>query len=227
MLSFGVDAAVVAAVTGLLTVALIRKLAVEMPRRIYDEMLVMSEQFIESHQEDVRFAMGWGWSLVGAALTALIAYLTLTMGSVGPAAYAYIFLSAAVVLLLVINVKHQLLPDLLVFPLLWSGLLFHAWHETAVQSYVYGAAAGYLVPFLFYFVFKLATGKNVLGYGDLKMFAALGAWFGIEFVPSIFAIFVAYMLLIAGVLINRRAPVGTGPVYLAAVLIFHFHGRLI
>ena len=75
-----------------------------------------------------------------------------------------------------------LLPDDITLPLLWAGLLASAlgWIDVPLYASVLGAAAGYLSLWLVYWGFKLITGKEGMGYGDFKLFAALGAWFGWE-----------------------------------------------
>jgi leader peptidase (prepilin peptidase)/N-methyltransferase len=72
-----------------------------------------------------------------------------------------------------------LLPDALTLPLLWAGLIA-AWMRWTVplSDAVIGAAAGYLILWSVYWAFKLATGKEGMGYGDFKLLAALGAWLG-------------------------------------------------
>ncbi len=73
-----------------------------------------------------------------------------------------------------------LLPDDLTLPLLWLGLIaanLH-WTDIGLQASLWGAIAGYLSLWSVYWVFKLITGKEGMGYGDFKLFAALGAWFG-------------------------------------------------
>ncbi len=104
-------------------------------------------------------AMHWGWS-----------FTTL----------AWCGFSAALVTLTLIDWDTTLLPDDITLPLLWAGLLAAVLRWTAVQPVdaVIGAAAGYLSLWLVYWGFKLATGKEGMGYGDFKLFAALGAWFG-------------------------------------------------
>jgi leader peptidase (prepilin peptidase)/N-methyltransferase len=88
--------------------------------------------------------------------------------------------SAALVTLAFIDWDTTLLPDDITLPLLWAGLLASAldWTAVPLASSVAGAAAGYLSLWLVYWGFKLATGKEGMGYGDFKLFAALGAWFG-------------------------------------------------
>ena len=88
--------------------------------------------------------------------------------------------SAAIVVLAFIDWDTTLLPDDITLPLLWAGLLIAAlqWTDVPLASAIWGAAAGYLSLWLIYWIFKLITGKEGMGYGDFKLFAALGAWFG-------------------------------------------------
>jgi leader peptidase (prepilin peptidase) / N-methyltransferase len=88
--------------------------------------------------------------------------------------------SAALLTLAVIDWDTTLLPDDISLPLLWLGLVASALHWTPVPlpSALWGAVAGYLSLWLIFWGFKLATGKEGMGYGDFKLFAALGAWFG-------------------------------------------------
>jgi len=104
-------------------------------------------------------AMRWGWS-----------FTTL----------AWCGFSAALVTLTLIDWDTTLLPDDITLPLLWGGLLCATlgWTTVPLHDAVIGAAAGYLSLWLVYWGFKLATGKEGMGYGDFKLFAALGAWFG-------------------------------------------------
>ena len=78
----------------------------------------------------------------------------------------------------------QLIPDVLSLPLLWAGLLVNligGW--VPLEHAVVGAASGYLVLWFVFHGFKLATGKEGMGYGDFKLLAALGAWFGWQALP--------------------------------------------
>lgn len=104
-------------------------------------------------------ALRWGWSLTTAAWCGF---------------------SAALVTLACIDWDTTLLPDDITLPLLWAGLLaaILRWIEVQPVDAVIGAAAGYLSLWSVYWGFKLATGKEGMGYGDFKLFAALGAWFG-------------------------------------------------
>ena len=88
--------------------------------------------------------------------------------------------SGAIVALAFIDWDTTLLPDDITLPLLWAGLLAAAlqWTNVPLASAIWGAAAGYLSLWLIYWLFKLITGKEGMGYGDFKLFAALGVWFG-------------------------------------------------
>lgn len=88
--------------------------------------------------------------------------------------------AASLVALTFIDWDTTLLPDDITLPLLWAGLCASAigLTQTPVISALWGAVGGYLSLWLVYWAFKLATGKEGMGYGDFKLFAALGAWFG-------------------------------------------------
>ncbi|NEX64413.1 prepilin peptidase [Noviherbaspirillum galbum] len=85
-----------------------------------------------------------------------------------------------------IDLDTQLLPDDLTLPLMWAGLLLNL-NATFVplQDAVIGAAAGYLVLWSVYWLFRLTTGKEGMGFGDFKLLAALGAWMGWKMLPAI------------------------------------------
>ena len=83
-----------------------------------------------------------------------------------------------------IDVDHQLLPDSLVLPLLWLGLIVNFFGLFApLPDAVWGAVAGYLSLWSVYWLFKLVTGKEGMGYGDFKLLAMLGAWGGWQVLP--------------------------------------------
>lgn len=90
------------------------------------------------------------------------------------------------VALTLIDVDHQLLPDDLTLPLLWLGLIANSFNLfVPLHQAVWGAALGYLSLWSVYWVFKLLTGKEGMGFGDFKLLAALGAWMGWQSVPLI------------------------------------------
>lgn len=108
--------------------------------------------------------------------------------------------SAAIVVLAMIDWDTTLLPDNLTLPLLWAGLILSATGVTHVSldNALWGVVGGYLSLWLTYWVFKLITGKEGMGYGDFKLFAALGAWFGWQaLVPLI--LMASVMGVVAGI----------------------------
>ncbi|MGQ0698140.1 MAG: prepilin peptidase [Panacagrimonas sp.] len=99
---------------------------------------------------------------------------------------AALVLTWALVALTVIDLRTMYLPDSITLPLLWLGLLLSlkpVFAETAAA--IAGAAAGYLLLWSVFWLFKLATGKEGMGYGDFKLMAALGAWLGWQALPQI------------------------------------------
>ncbi|MBK6962003.1 MAG: prepilin peptidase [Gammaproteobacteria bacterium] len=100
-----------------------------------------------------------------------------------------LLLTWALIALAGIDLDHQLLPDVITLPLLWLGLLVNLGGVfTDLPSAVVGAAAGYLVLWSVYWLFRLATGREGMGYGDFKLLAALCAWLGWQQLPLILLI---------------------------------------
>ncbi len=124
-----------------------------------------------------------------------------------PTAFVWCAFCAAVVALAFIDWDTTLLPDDITLPLLWGGLIAAALQVTQVSlvSAVWGAVAGYLSLWLVYWAFKLVTGKEGMGFGDFKLFAALGAWFGwMALVPIIL------MASVIGALVGIALKLGPG-----------------
>lgn len=97
-----------------------------------------------------------------------------------------LLLTAVLIALTAIDLDHQLLPDSLTLPLLWVGLLINMTGTfTSLESALLGAVFGYLSLWSVYWLFKIVTGKEGMGYGDFKLLAALGAWFGLAALPTI------------------------------------------
>jgi leader peptidase (prepilin peptidase) / N-methyltransferase len=132
-----------------------------------------------------------------------------------------LLLTWSLITLTFIDVDHQLLPDSITLPLLWLGIMFNLFTVyTDLQSSVIGAIAGYMTLWLVFHGFKLATGKEGMGYGDFKLLAALGAWLGWSFLPSIVLLSSLVGAFIGITLVvfrqhQRDIPIPFGP-YLAA-----------
>jgi leader peptidase (prepilin peptidase)/N-methyltransferase len=152
--------------------------------------------------------------------TALLALLPLYTYGISLQALFAIVAIFALVALTMIDLDEQLLPDSLTLPLLWAGLLINSFGVyCSLEEAVWGAAAGYLSLWSVYWLFKLATGKEGMGYGDFKLLAALGAWTGWKMLPLIIlgSSFVGMIIGIAMVMLvkhDRRKPIPFGP-YLA------------
>ncbi len=138
----------------------------------------------------------------------------------GPAAVAAFFFAACLVALTFIDFDTQLLPDDITLPLLWAGLLFNlVGGFTDIRSALVGAMAGYLALWSVYWLFKLVTGKEGMGYGDFKLLAAIGAWFGWTMLPAVIllsslagSVVGITLMIVAGH--GRSVPIPFGP-YLA------------
>jgi leader peptidase (prepilin peptidase)/N-methyltransferase len=137
-----------------------------------------------------------------------------------PQAAALLALTWALIALTLIDLDHQLLPDSITQPFLWLGLLLSipALFIPTDQALI-GAAIGYLSLWGFYWLFKLATGKEGMGYGDFKLLALFGAWAGWSkaLVIILLSSLVGAVIGIALILFmghDRRKPIPFGP-YLA------------
>ncbi len=153
-------------------------------------------------------------------ITGLLSALLATQVTVGVPLFMALILTWTLIALTVIDIDHQLLPDNLTLPLLWLGLLVNLSGMFAeLDDAVIGAAAGYLVLWSVFWLFKAITGKEGMGYGDFKLLAALGAWMGWQALPLIVILssLVGAVIGIAGILImgrDKNIPIPFGP-YLA------------
>ncbi len=120
---------------------------------------------------------------LGTAMLSLV--LVMEMGLGWPTFFALLLLWTLIACT-IIDFEHQLLPDDLTLPLLWLGLLLNTRHVyVAAPDAILGAALGYLLLWSVYWLFRLFTGKEGMGYGDFKLLAALGAWMGWQGLPLI------------------------------------------
>ena len=167
------------------------------------------------------------YPLVELATGVLSAWVAWHFGFGMPAACA-LLVTWSLIALTGIDIDHQLLPDNITLPLMWAGLVaavaigpsLGAALPVSPKDAVIGAAAGYLSLWLVFHAFKLATGKEGMGYGDFKLFAALGAWLGWKLLPLVIILSAATGAVLGLLMIalrgrDRSAPMPFGP-YLAA-----------
>jgi leader peptidase (prepilin peptidase)/N-methyltransferase len=148
-------------------------------------------------------------------------------GLAGVAAILFVW---ALIALTFIDFDTQLLPDDITLPLLWLGLLLNLNGAfTSLPNAIIGAVAGYLVLWSVYWLFKLVTGKEGMGYGDFKLLAAIGAWMGWQMLPLVILLSslvgaVVGITLIVAVKHGRNIPIPFGPYLAGGGLIALFWG---
>ena len=147
-----------------------------------------------------------------------------------PAAFGAMVFLWCIIAATFIDFDTQLLPDSITLSLLWLGLLLNAGGTyTDLRSAVIGAAAGYLLLWSVYWLFKLVTGKEGMGYGDFKLLAAIGAWCGWQLLPLtiILSSFIGAGVGISLIVFTRHGrnvPIPFGPYLGAAGVVALFWG---
>ena len=165
------------------------------------------------------------------ALTGLLSAALVWRFGGGVAGGAVLLFAWFLIAMTFIDADTQLLPDDLTLPLIWLGLLFNL-NGTFVPlpDAVIGAVAGYLCLWTIFWLFKLATGKEGMGYGDFKLLAALGAWLGWKMLPVIVLMssVVGAVVGIALIVLAKRGrniPMPFGPYLAAAGMLTLFYGK--
>lgn len=154
--------------------------------RVIDNIPVLSWLLLKgkchhcSHPISIRYPLV---ELLTGALCFLVAY----QFGFSYFAIALLFFTFVLIAATFIDLDTMLLPDSLTLPLTWFGITLALLQisPVALQDSVIGAIAGYLSLWSVYWLFKLVTGKEGMGYGDFKLLAALGAWFGWQYLPMI------------------------------------------
>jgi leader peptidase (prepilin peptidase)/N-methyltransferase len=149
------------------------------PIRWYENIPVLSFIALRGKCSQCGTSIGLRYPLVELATGALFYFVVRHWGAT-PQAAGWCLFSAAILALALIDWDTTLLPDDITLPLLWAGLIFAAmkWTPLPLTDAIWGAVGGYMSLWLIYHAFRLLTGKEGMGYGDFKLFAALGAWFG-------------------------------------------------
>ena len=148
------------------------------------------------------------YPLIEALTGALIGLVAYKFGYTSTTLFAFVYVFALITLTF-IDFDTQLLPDDITLPLLWLGLLFNLNHGfTDLKSAVLGAIFGYLILWSVYWLFKLVTGKEGMGYGDFKLLGAIGAWFGWQMLPAVILLSSVVGAIIGIALIMFRGKTG-------------------
>lgn len=150
-------------------------------------------------------------------LTALLSVTVIWRFGPTPEGLGALFLTWTLIAVAVIDIRHQLLPDDIVLPMLWLGLALNIFGMfTTTQSALIGAMLGYGILWLIFHLFRLATGKEGMGYGDFKLLALVGAWLGWQYLPATILLASAVgavvgVVLMAGGRLTRGVPIAFGP----------------
>lgn len=151
--------------------------------RPWENIPVISYLFLRGKCSSCRAPISKRYPLVELACGLLSGYIAWHFGFTWQAG-AMLLLSWGLLAMSLIDADHQLLPDALVLPLLWLGLIVNYFGLfTSLEDALWGAIAGYLSLWSVYWLFKLITGKEGMGYGDFKLLALLGAWGGWQILP--------------------------------------------
>ncbi len=198
--------------------------------RAWENIPVLSFLLLKGRCSGCQAPISLRYPLVEAFTGLLSAF---TVWHFGPtlAAAAALLLLWAMVALTGIDFDTQLLPDSITLPLVWLGLLFNiSGTFTDISSAVIGAMVGYLSLWSVYWLFKLATGKEGMGYGDFKLLAAIGAWLGWQMLPLtiLLSSLVGAVVGVALIVLARRGrnvPIPFGPYLAAAGLLALYWGQ--
>lgn len=172
------------------------------------------------------------YPLVEALTAALSGLAAWHFGFNGILLAALIFIWAMIVLTF-IDLHTQLLPDSITQPLLWAGLIVNLHNGFVdIHSAVIGAIAGYLALWSVYWLFRLLTGKEGMGYGDFKLLAAIGAWLGWQLLPLVILLSSVVGAVIGTILIlaanrSKGSTLPFGPYLAGGGLIALFWGNQI
>lgn len=193
---------------------------------------VLSYLFLRGKCAECKAPISIRYPLIELITGALSAVLIWHFGS-GLAGLATLLFAYLLIAMTFIDADTQLLPDDLTLPLLWCGLLVNL-NGTFVplKDAVIGATAGYLSLWSIYWLFKLTTGKEGMGYGDFKLLAALGAWLGWIMLPVIILLssLVGAVVGIGLIVLakhGRNNPIPFGPYLAAAGMIALLFGKQI
>ena len=203
--------------------------ACEAPIRAWQNVPVLSYLFLRGRCANCKTRISPRYPLIEIATGLLTGFIAWKFGVSWAAAGGVLF-AWGLVALTMIDYDHQLLPDDITLGLLWLGLLFSLGDVfVSPQDAIIGAIAGYGSLWLVFQTFRLLTGKEGMGYGDFKLFAALGAWLGWQLLPLVILLASATGAVLGGLAIaisgrDRAQPIPFGPFLAIAGLIAFLWG---
>lgn len=187
--------------------------------RPWENIPLLSYAWLRGRCSGCKIRISPRYPLVELASAGLALFAAWHFG-VGASALAFMLLGWGLLSLSLIDIDHHLLPDALVLPLLWLGLIVNAFGLfVTLDQALWGAVAGYLSLWSVYWLFRLITGKEGMGYGDFKLLAMLGAWGGWQILPFIL-LFASLFGAVLGLILLKASgkqastPIPFGP-YLA------------
>lgn len=190
------------------------------PIKPYQNIPVISYLFLQGKCSNCKTHISLRYPLI-EAFTGITSALAAWHFGYGVTLIFALIMTWSLITLSFIDIDHQLLPDSITLPLLWLGLFLSVFPIYAdSHASIIGAIAGYLSLWTVYQLFKLATGKEGMGFGDFKLLAVLGAWLGWQYLPVIILLssLVGAIIGISMVLFAKKdhtTPIPFGP-YLAA-----------
>ena len=151
--------------------------------RFYENIPVISWLFLKGKCSQCKNKISARYPLIEIS-TALLSLVVAQHFGVSLVTCYALILTWGLIALTMIDFDHMLLPDQIVLPLLWLGLVVNLSNGIVpIEDAVIGAIAGYTSLFSIFWLFKLATGKEGMGFGDFKLFALFGAWIGWQLLP--------------------------------------------
>lgn len=192
---------------------------------------VLSFLFLKAQCKSCHQKISWRYPFI-ELLTGLLSALAIFTLGVTLQGFAAVVLIWFLIALTFIDFDHQLLPDSLTLPLLWLGLLINLCPHgfVGIREAVIGAMAGYLSLWSVFWMFKILTKKEGMGYGDFKLLAALGAWFGWKMLLPI-VLFSSFVGALVGIVLivatkhGKNVPIPFGPYLAGGGLLALFFGN--
>lgn len=193
---------------------------------------VLSYLFLKGKCSQCKTSISLRYPAIEIVCSLLSCLVVMTFG-ITWIALALLVFTWSLIVLTMIDFDHQLLPDDITLPLLWLGLIVNSFGLlTSIENALWGAAIGYMTLWCVFWLFKLVTGKDGLGYGDFKLLAVLGAWMGWQALPVIIilssmvgAVIGLSLMMFKGR--DKNVPMPFGPFLAGAGFIYLFWGQQI